>query len=60
MPHKKHQTRPPSQHHFHGVIENLHRHEARTLAELLIVMKNHQCVQGSQARDFLADTDDEM
>lgn len=36
------------------------RHEARTLAELLIVMKNHQCVQGSQARDFLADTDDEM
>lgn len=36
------------------------RREARTLAELLIVMKDHQFVQGPQARDLLADADDEM
>ncbi len=36
------------------------RREARNLAELLIVMKNDQCVQGPQARHLLADADDEM
>lgn len=36
------------------------RREARTLAELLIVIKNGECLQGEQARRLIADMADEV
>jgi predicted AAA+ superfamily ATPase len=54
MPHKKHQTRPPSQHHFHGVIENLPDQVRDKLGKFpaVAIIGPRQCGKTTLARTF--------